>query len=297
METIKHIHHISAIVGDAQENLDFYRDVLQLRLVKKTLNFDDPSVYHLYFANQAADPGTLITFFPWENHVPGQVGSGQGGRILFSIPLGSLLFWQERLENFQVPFVTKDLFGTRALFFQDRHQLELALVENTDGTSQTTAILGFHGLFLHSHDFEASYQFMKGVLGLVDTFENEDYYVLETIGPQAHTIYLPKRNETRGHIGPGTVHHMAWNVSDLESLKAYQSYLNQGNFNVTTIRNRKYFKSIYFREPGKVIFELATQGPGLTIDEPEEQLGKELLIPPIYEKRREELLKQLKPLH
>lgn len=296
METIRHIHHISAIVGDAQENLDFYRDILQLRLVKKTLNFDDPSVYHLYFANQEADSGTLITFFPWENHTPGQIGSGQGGRILFSIPSGTLPFWQERLTKFQVPFVTKDLFGASALFFQDRHQLELALVESTD-QSQTSNILGFHGVFLHTHDFEGSYHFMKKVLGLVDTFENDDYYLLETIGPQKHIIYLPKHNETRGHMGPGTVHHIAWNVSDLESLKSWYDYLNQTNFNVTTIRNRKYFKSIYFREPGKVIFELATQGPGLTIDETKEELGKTLLIPPIYEKRREELIKHLKPLH
>ncbi|WP_159720899.1 VOC family protein [Streptococcus halichoeri] len=295
MEAIQHIHHISAIVGNVQENLDFYRQVLKLRLVKQTVNFDDPYTYHLYFANQDLDPGSLITFFPWENSKAGKKGSGQVGRIGFRVPKGSLTHWQQTLTEHQVAY-TQELWAQQpALFFQDVHAVDLALVESTI-EKDSPAILGFQGAYLHSHDYQASRQFVLNYMQLSEGHEGADYYSFVTRGPLKHQLIIPKVNEQRGLLGPGTVHHIAWNVADEVSLKEYKQTLEAENFNVTTIRNRKYFKSIYLRESGKIIFEFATAGPGMTVDEPFAELGQSLQLPAMYEERRQEILQHLKPL-
>ncbi|MGT2958324.1 ring-cleaving dioxygenase [Streptococcus bovimastitidis] len=295
MENINRIHHISAIVGNAQENLDFYSQVLNLRLVKQTVNFDDPSGYHLYFTSQNLSAPSLMTFFPLENGQAGTKGSGQGGRILFQIPKASLDFWSHRLKSFGIPYQERSLFEASALFFEDPHQLELALVEGPDVAS-TPEIAGFHGTYMLSADYQASYQFLINEFGLLPIEENEDFYHLKTTRLEADHIYLPKVNYDRGQMGIGTVHHIAWAVENQEVLKQNRDYLASIGQNVTVIRNRKYFKSIYFREPGKVIFELATDGPGITIDEPFDQLGQKLQLPDKYENRRHQIETSLTPL-
>ncbi|EHI70858.1 VOC family protein [Streptococcus ictaluri] len=295
METIQHIHHITAIIGNVQENLNFYQKVLQLRLVKQTVNFDDPSVYHLYFANQKAEKGSLITFFPWEDRQAGQKVGGQVGRIAFRIPKGSLDFWKNRLTQHQVSIEEGHWFDSPALYFEDKHQLELALVESDD-KADDTAILGFHGVILFSQDYQGSRDFMTIYMGLKEIDDNADYIRLRTLGDLAHDILLPKVNFLRGSWGPGTGHHIAWNVTDLDALKAYQADFQKENFHVTVVHDRKYFKSIYLKESGKVIFEFATQGPGMTVDEPLEKLGQALQLPKQLESLRDSITANLLPL-
>lgn len=295
MENINRIHHISAMVGNAQENLDFYSQVLKLRLVKQTVNFDDPSGYHLYFASQNLSDPSLMTFFPLENSQAGIKGSGQGGCILFQIPKASLDFWSQRLKSFGIPFQERSLFEASALFFEDPHQLELALVEGPEVAS-TPEITGFHGTYMLSADYQASYQFLINEFGLLPIEENDDLYHLKTTGLHEDHIYLPKVNYDRGQMGIGTVHHIAWAVADDQVLTENRDYLASIGQNVTVIRNRKYFKSIYFREPGKVIFELATDGPSISIDEPFDQLGQKLQLPDKYENRRQQIETSLTPL-
>ncbi|MGT2744491.1 VOC family protein [Streptococcus phocae subsp. phocae] len=296
METIQNIHHISAIIGNVHENLAFYRNILKLRLVKQTVNFDDPNVYHLYFANQAADNGTLITFFPWDGAEPGRKGSAQVGRIAFRVPKGALSFWKQQLQDHQVPFKETNWFQAPALFFQDLHSLDLALVESDDSHSDP-AILGFHGAILLSNDYTASQQFLKHYMGLVDVDQDDNYLRLKTVGDLAHEILLPKTSFDRGSWGPGTGHHIAWNVADLDALKTYQKGFEADRFHVTVVRDRKYFQSIYLRESGKVIYEFATTGPGMAVDESIDQLGQHLQLPDMYESRRSEIVNNLDPLN
>lgn len=295
MKTISHIHHISAIVGNVHESLAFYQDVLQLRLVKQTVNFDDPSRYHLYFANQSVDDGTLMTFFPWENSPLGQKGSGQLGRIAFRIPHGALSYWKNRLNQYQITSTEVKWLDRSALFFQDKHSLELALVES-DLFSSSPDILGFDGLEMIPSDYQASFHFLSQVMGLRIIAEQSTYFHLQTHGQNKHNLILPKQNTEKGILGPGTVHHIAWNLPNLETLKSYRLELEQSHFKVTSVLDRKYFKSIYLREPGKAIFEFATQGPGMTIDEPFEQLGQKLQLPKRLEKQRSEIVEHLIPL-
>ncbi|MBJ8325157.1 VOC family protein [Streptococcus pacificus] len=295
MEAIKRIHHISAIVGSAQENLDFYRNLLKLKLVKQTVNFDDPSVYHLYFSNQNYDLGTLITFFPWENAEPGKKGSGQVGRIAFRIPKGSLDFWKKRLTNNNVVVEEKPWFEYNALYFQDIHGLDLAMVESGEANDKPD-IIGFHGAMLLSNDPIGSRDFLKDFMGLEDLTENEKAYRLQTVGMEKHDLVIENISHERGVWGPGTVHHIAWSLPDDDTELAWRDFLIQKDYHVTSVRDRKYFKSIYLRETGKVIFEFATDGPGMTVDEEFEFLGRELQLPHMYEKRREEITANLKPL-
>lgn len=295
MKTIQHIHHISAIVGNAQENVDFYRDVLQLRLVKQTVNFDDSSVYHLYFGNQKAEDGSLMTFFPWDKVAPGQKGSGQVGHIAFRLPKGSIDYWKKRLVVHQVSYKESKWFDHQALFFQDRHGLNLALVEG-DEVAEEAAILGFHGAELLSSNPEGSKDFLTAFMGLDLLAETESAYHLVTIGVLGHEIIIPKHSLDKGTWGPGTVHHIAWNVLDQEELVAYAQLFKNEGYYPTSERDRKYFRSIYLRESGHIIYEFATQGPGMTVDEPFEELGKNLQLSKVFENRRAAIMEKLKPL-
>ncbi|WP_444811322.1 VOC family protein [Streptococcus canis] len=285
----------SAITGDPQETLDFYQQVLKLRLVKQTVNFDDPTTYHLYFANQKVEEGSLMTFFPWGNVSEGVKGSGQVGRIAFRVPKQRLDFWKQQLQDHNVPFEETQWFDAPALFFQDKHKLDLALVEGTD-EKETPAILGFHGVVLLSSDDQASREFLTTLMELKEIDQNTSYRRFKTQGSLAHEILIPKQASPRGSWGPGTGHHIAWKVTDKDSLMTYQTELGRQGFHTTVIRDRKYFQSIYLREKGKVILEFATQGPGMTVDETMDQLGHTLQLPKRYETRRQEITDNLPPL-
>lgn len=296
MKTIQHIHHISAIVGNVNENLHFYQNILKLRLVKQTVNFDDSSVYHLYFANQDAQAGTLITFFPWEQATSGQKGSGQVGRIAFRVPKGSLDYWKDRLVQFDISVASNTWLGRDALFFQDTHGLDLALVES-NAISQAEDILGFHGAELLSSNPKGSKDLLKAFMGLQELSETDQFYYLKTLGELSHEIIIPKVTLERGTWGPGTVHHIAWNVENQEELTTYADFLKKQGYHATIERDRKYFKSIYLREAGHVIYEFATAGPGMTVDEEFENLGKNLQLPQQFEEKRAEILAALEPLN
>lgn len=287
MEAIKRIHHITAIVGDPNENIEFYRDVLGLRLVKQTVNFDDPGVYHLYFGDYDGSPGTIITFFNWVVDRPGVKGSGQVGRIAFRIPKGSMTEWENHLKEQNIKTEHTKLFGKDTLQFDDVHGLELALVEG-DSEADTKDIIGFHGAVLLSGNPDGTKELLVRTMGLTELNINDRNYHFETAGEEKHHIVTELPPKPRGSFGIGTVHHIAWSVPNLEVLEEWQTLLQSKNFDVTEVRDRNYFKSIYTSERGDVVFEFATDEPGFDVDEDKSELGSSMQLPPQYEHKREE---------
>lgn len=287
MDAIRRIHHISAIVGDPNENLRFYRDVLGLRLVKQTVNFADPSVYHLYFSDHDVTPGTIMTFFPWTNKNYGRKGSGQGGRIAFRIPKGSLADWNEYLTKHGLQVEMTQLFGRETLSFEDRHGLELALVEG-DESSGKKDILGFHGTVLLSADPDKTKELLTEVMGLKELASDAQNMHFETVGKEGHHIVVPKNPHMIGRFGIGTVHHIAWSVPDSDTLNQWRLKLKEYALGSSLVMDRNYFKSIYTKENGKIVFEFATDGPGFEVDEAKEELGSVLQLPEQYESKRSE---------
>lgn len=287
MEAIKKIHHITAIVGDPNENIKFYRDVLGLSLVKQTVNFDDPGVYHLYFGDEDGSPGTIITFFNWLVDRPGRKGSGQVGRIAFRIPKGTMADWQAHLNTLDIKTTITQLFDKDTLEFDDVHGLELALVEGNE-TADNKDIIGFHGAVLLSSQPEATSSLLTEGLGLTPIQTNSQSFHYETVGSEKHHIITALPPSPRGRFGIGTVHHIAWSVPNLDALQVWQSFIQSQDLGVTEVRDRNYFKSVYTSEFGNIVFEFATDEPGFKIDESKEDLGKSLQLPAQYEHRRAE---------
>lgn len=296
MDKVRRIHHLTAIAGPAQENYDFYSKVLGLRLVKQTVNFDDTATYHFYFSNQNVDLGTILTFFPWSTRNRGVKGSGQVGRMALSIPKNSLEYWTNRLEDHGVQVESSSMFGKEGIIFEDSHTLRLAMVE-LDEERDNNEIVGFYGAELLSSAPEASAKQLVDELGLeLLDIEDDDYYHLETVGDEAHHIVIPKVSMKRGRDGVGTVHHIAWSMQDKNELEEYQALFQEKGHNVTEVKDRNYFKSIYKREVGHVLYEYATDDPGFAVDEDFEQLGQKLMLPEQYEGMREEIEAQLPEL-
>lgn len=287
MEAIQRIHHISAIVGDPNENVRFYRDVLGLRLIKQTVNFDDPGVYHLYFGDHAVTPGTVITFFPWTNNNYGRKGSGQVGRIAFRVPQGSLNHWQEHLTSKDIQVEITQLFGKDTLEFEDIHGLDLAIVEGEE-TADNQDILGFHGSVLLSSNPEGTKELLTSRMGLRELEIDDQNLHFETVGKEKHHMITLNPPQPAGRFGIGTVHHIAWAVPDEDALKKWQSALQDDGFGVTVVKDRNYFNSIYMGEKGHVVFEFATIGPGFDVDEDIDSLGTALKLPKQYEHKRQE---------
>ncbi|WP_342387844.1 VOC family protein [Salinicoccus bachuensis] len=296
MEAIRRIHHITAIVGDPNENLRFYRDVLGLRLIKQTVNFDDPGVYHLYFSNDDVTPGTVITFFPWTNGLVGRKGSGQVGRIAFRIPAGSMKSWKSHLAEQNIEVSMTELFGRKTLEFQDVHGLDLALVEG-DRELADTRILGFHGAVLLSSHPEGTKDFLAQKLGLKLLDIDGDINHFETVGEEQHHIVIALPPMPNGRWGSGTVHHIAWSVPSEDVQRDWQKQLLDDGADVTEVKDRSYFRSIYMTDPGDVIMEFATDGPGFDVDEEKSKLGTELKLPEQYEHLRAEYEKSLPELN
>lgn len=300
------IHHISAIVGHPQENTDFYAGVLGLRLVKKTVNFDDPGTYHLYFGNEGGKPGTIITFFPWAGAEQGKVGDGQVGVTTYAIPPGSIGFWKTRLTKFNIPFTETERFGEAYIQFEDVHGLQLELVEKEEGEKNTwsfgdvtsdVAIKGFDGATLFSAKPKETVKVLEDTLGLEKIDENEDFIRLKSYGEIGNKIDVRKTTDSGlGQMGVGTVHHIAWRAKDDEDHLQWQKKIRKSDFLTTPIKDRNYFNSIYFREYGKILFEIATDAPGFAIDEEPDKLGEHLKLPPQYEKYRKQLNQTLIPI-
>ncbi|XJS10005.1 ring-cleaving dioxygenase [Aerococcaceae bacterium WGS1372] len=263
-----------------------------LKLIKQTVNFDDPKKHHFYYSNKNVDNGTILTFFPWNTKNRGLKGSGQVGRIIFSVPKGSIAYWQERLTQFEVLYEVNELFGQSIIHFDDTHSVRLAIIESKI-ESDNHDIIGFFGVELLSDVPEKTRETLVKDLGLNELSSSEEYLRFETVGDIKHTILIPKETAARGRDGVGTVHHIAWSMPDEDIQKQWQIDLLKRSYCVTDIKDRNYFKAMYMKEFGGVIFEFATDGPGFSIDEPVDSLGQKLMLPEQYEAKREEIMNNL----
>ncbi|RAV15312.1 ring-cleaving dioxygenase [Paenibacillus contaminans] len=299
------IHHITAFASDPQANVDFYAGVLGLRLVKKTINFDAPEVYHLYFGDEAGSPGTIITFFPWPESRRGRIGGGQVGITTYVIPPGSMAFWEQRLEGFGIAAAKVSRFNEQYLQFSDNEGLRLELVEREEGPRSSWsfggitadhAIKGFGGAVLFSVNSQKTIEVLENVLGLQKVGEDAEYARLKAAGDIGNVIDVPLANMGWGGGGAGTVHHIAWRAKDFAEHADWQSAVSQYGYQPTQIIDRQYFNAIYFRESGGILFEIATDPPGFAKDEPAESLGEKLMLPEWFEPHRAEIEANLLPI-
>jgi catechol 2,3-dioxygenase-like lactoylglutathione lyase family enzyme len=301
------IHHVTAISGKPQRNVDFYAGVLGLRLVKKTVNFDDPETYHLYYGDGPGNPGTIMTFFPWAHAPGGRIGAGQVVVTSFSIPATSLGYWTERLIEQGVRFEKpRDRFGQTVLTFEDPDRLRVELVASEDERPEWTggtvpaehSVRGFHHVALAVETTESTVRLMTEALGFrqVDRSEGRVRLSAGEGGPGNTVDVVSASGFPRGSMGVGTVHHVAFRVPDDETQIALREEISALGYNVTPVLDRNYFRSIYFREPGGVLFEVATDPPGFAVDEAEAELGTHLKLPPWLEPRRDKLEEVLPPL-
>lgn len=291
---INRIHHISVLAGEPQRHYDFYTEVLGLRLIKKTVNFDNPAFYHLYFSSYPYNPNFIFTSFPSTKGERGRLGGGQVGRIAFSVPQKSFSYWTEHFNHHKIDYIESHLFGLPTLEFSDPDGLELALVENSQ--NEGYEIDNFYGIVLHSRHVEETKFFLKQI-GLVDEdLFSLDYHLYSTFNEEKQVVLLDKQAKKHGWLRAGTVHHIAWAVPDASQLNDIKETLEVINRRVTDVKDRKYFKSIYSREPGHTLFEYATDGPGFLIDEPLESLGSELKLPVQYQDVREKIIARLPEL-
>lgn len=293
------IHHVTAIAGNAKRNYDFYTKVLGLRFIKKTVNFDDPNTYHFYYGNETGAPGTILTFFPWEGIQTGRRGSRQVTEIGYSVPAGSLEFWQQRLEKHNIIYnKVAEKFGEQYLTFLDPDGLkfELTVAKNGDSRPAWTtteiaeeqAIRGFHNVTITSNKIEKTAEVLTDILGfrLQETVVNRSRFVSETVQEAGIVDLVEGPGEMAGHVAGGSVHHVAFRVKDEQTLMQYRDRIVAMGLHITEKIDRNYFYSLYFREPGGVLFEIATDNPGFTVDEPLNELGTHLMLPPQYESNR-----------
>jgi glyoxalase family protein len=303
---IKGLHHITAIAGDAKRNLDFYTKVLGLRLVKKTVNFDDPGTYHFYYGNESGTPGTILTFFPWEGIRQGRAGTGMATDIGYSVPAGSLEFWQDRFREFKVKSDSpEEAFGEQLLPFRDPDGLRLKLVipKNADDRTPwetpdikaSVATKGFHNVVLTLKQIEPTASVLTDILGykLLSQEGNSYRYITEAVNNAAIIDLHHSPAEPAGINAGGTNHHIAFRVENDEVLMQYREKVLSKGLSITPKIDRDYFFSLYFREPGGVLFEIATDNPGFTIDEPLESLGSSLRLPKQYEAARTKIEQML----
>ncbi|MDI5887689.1 ring-cleaving dioxygenase [Flavobacterium yafengii] len=297
------IHHITAIAGGAKRNFNFYSKILGLRFIKKTVNFDDPGTYHFYFGDEKGNAGTILTFFPFgEGIQQGRKGSGMATEIGYSVPKGSLEFWIKRFERHNVIYNKPDVkFGEKYLTFLDPDGLKLELIESkttddrkaweTEDIKIDVATKGFHNITLTLNNIKATAAILTDVFGykLIDQEKNRYRFATPAIENAAIVDLVELPNERGGHVANGSVHHVAFRVKNDEILMHFREVIDTLGLGVTTQIDRQYFHSLYFREPGGVLFEIATENPGFTIDETLENLGTALKLPPKYETSREQI--------
>lgn len=303
------LHHITAIAGDPQRNFDFYTKTLGLRMVKKTVNFDDPQTYHFYFGDKMGNPGTILTFFPWPGARKGKNGAGMATEIGYAVPKGSLEFWKKRFEEKKVQYFTiTEVFGERKLLFQDPDGLFLSLIENgpedertgfeTEEVRSTVALKGFHTVTLTLNKIQATAAVLTEILGYrkIKTEGNLHRYGTDTVKNAALVDLLELPNASGGINAAGTNHHVAFRVKDEDILMEMRQKVLQKGLQITEKINRDYFYSLYFREPGGVLFEIATDNPGFATDETVEELGTSLQLPERYRAMRNQIEKALPEL-
>jgi glyoxalase family protein len=304
------IHHVTAIAGEPQTNIDFYAGVLGLRLIKLTVNFDDPTTYHLYYGDGQGHPGTILTFFPWPGAARGRIGTGQVTVTSFAVPERALDYWQKRLREHNIECnESLSAFGERVLAFNDPDGLQVDLVSSPDANPDHAweqgpvplefAIRGFHHVTLSEEGYERTAALLTETLGfrLIDSKANHFRYAAASEGTGAIVDVLCVPAGKAGRVSVGTVHHLAWRTPTEEQQLQWRATLSSRQYNVTPVIDRKYFHSIYFREPGGVLFEIATDPPGFAVDEPADQLGSHLLLPEWLESSRAELEQILPKVH
>jgi len=291
------IHHITAIAADAQRTIDFYTRILGLRLVKLTVNFDDPGTYHLYLGDQAGRPGSILTFFPFAMAAPGKSGGGVVDTTTFLVPVDALEDWIVRLEGHGIVTEGPDeRFGRPFIAFTDPDGLKLELAAAGSGSGD--AIIGFAGATLASLDPDRTLRLLTDGMGYTVANEGEGRVRLVAHGdmPGATLDVLTGPSAARARPGAGTVHHIAFRVPNDEAQEAWRERIAGLGYDVTPVIDRQYFHSIYFRERGGILFEIATDPPGFTVDEAPDRLGTGLMLPPIYERDRGTIEKRLPPL-
>ncbi|HVL67509.1 MAG TPA: ring-cleaving dioxygenase [Vicinamibacterales bacterium] len=307
MRPVNGLHHITAISGKAQENLDFYAGVLGMRLVKKSVNQDDPGTYHLFYADAEGHPGTDLTFFPWDQMAPPLIGHGLAVEVALEVPHGSLPFWGARLEQYGATFdAVESRFGRDVLPLVDPHGMRVALVadecarpfEPWTGSPVPVErqIRGLYGARVWERDAQATDAFVRTALGF-ERLASEHGWT--RYGFRDAAGYLDVRetpSERRGRWGIGAVHHLAWRVDDEEHQLAVADQVEDAGGRPTPVIDRFWFKSVYFKEPGGVLFELATDGPGFAVDEEPAHLGEALVLPPFLQPHRERIEAVLPPL-
>lgn len=305
----KGIHHITIISGDPQVNVDFYVKTLGLRLVLKTVNQDDPGTYHLFYANGKGQPGSSITFFPWPMAVQSKLGTGQVDTISFLVPDDSFDFWIDRFAGHNIPFdAPLNRFDKNVLPFSDPDGLKLELVEesraekipawNKGTVASEFAIRGFWGSNLWLTETQSTITILEDVMDFKKTNENNDMILLETEAELGSSVILKKAYEQKaGKTGRGTVHHIAFRAKDKDELKAMREKVFDLGLSPTQLIDRHVFLSVYFQTPGGVLFEIATDGPGYkSAAKNEEEMGRELFLPPWLENKRDMIEKRLQPI-
>ncbi len=303
------IHHVTALARDPQVNVEFYTQVLGLRLVKKTVNFDDPGTYHLYYGDDLGRPGTIMTFFPWPRAVLGSRGTGQATVTAFRVPENSLGYWRERAQRLSLDAdPVSSRFGHDVLAFRDPDGLALELVADSGGADfepwrdspvpDEHAIRGFYGVTLTQRQHGPTARFLSEAMGFELAAESDSRLRLRAGGAGAAAIVevVAVAEGSPGRISAGTVHHVAWRVAGDEEQRQWRDWLRARGSQVTDALDRNYFRSIYFREPGGVLFEIATDPPGFTADEAPAQLGQELKLPSWLEPNRGRIEEVLPPL-
>jgi glyoxalase family protein len=295
------IHHVTSVAGAAQGNVDFYTGGLGLRLVKRTVNFDDPGTWHLYYGDRSGSPGTLITFFPWQGIPVGRPGVGETAATAYAVPARSLENWADSLGVEQEP---TERFGDPVLSLRDTDGSSIEIVGEDPSSGEDlspaaeAAIRGFHSVTLAVAQPEPTARILTGILGYESIGEENGRLRFAVPGPGPGRIVDLVRPEDSvpARLGSGSVHHVAFRARDDDEQAEFRGALQEAGIDVTPVRDRQYFRSIYFREPGGVLFEIATDPPGMLIDEPLETLGTELRLPPWYESARDRIEAALPPI-
>ncbi len=301
MSKVHGLHHVTAISGPAQENLDFYAGVLGMRLVKKSVNQDDPGTYHLFYADAEGHPGTDLTFFPWAQMAPSRDGYGLSTEVSLAVPPGSLVFWSSRLQRYGVPVGSAEVrFGQHALPIQDPHGLRIALVESAssldrpftpwDGSPVPVEhqIRGLESARLSEASLQVTGRFLEEALGFQQHGAEGEWHRYGLADGKSG-CYVDVREVPavrRGAWGTGSIHHLAWRVEDDAHEAEIRAQVQSHGAHPTPVIDRFWFKSVYFKEPGGVLFELATDGPGFAVDEDPQHLGETLVLPPWLESDR-----------
>ncbi|MEL7059621.1 MAG: ring-cleaving dioxygenase [Acidobacteriota bacterium] len=302
------LHHVTAIASDPQANLDFWAGVLGLRLVKTTVNFDDPRTYHLYYGDAVGSPGSIVTFFPWPGARRGVLGAGQASSLALAVPMGSLDAWRQRLTEAGIESQTLDRFGTEHVAFRDPDGLrvELAAIEGVEERGRpwralppSMAVRWVHSVTLDEARREPTERHLADALGLRQIADEggRGLWAVDDDGSGGRVEVRAAEAPQLGRLAAGSIHHIAWRNLDDADQASWSRHLFGHAVRPTDVQDRQYFHSIYFREPGGVLFEMATDPPGFALDEPVESLGERLMLPPWMEPRRADIESALPPLH